>query len=139
VVRLDGVGGMTYFVKRGDEPIRPVIFVKIGGGSGKREDIKTAVKELSLLHELGHVDDFIKQINIKEDAQNDPVAAELYAHSFACKEMLGRGLKLAMKVYLTQAIPQFAAVGCEANRQAAQMFQSSREFKTYLAFCADAR
>ena len=64
MVRLDGVGGMTYFVKRGDEPIRPVIFVKIGGGSGKREDIKTAVKELSLLHELGHVDDFIKQINI---------------------------------------------------------------------------
>lgn len=92
-------------------------------------DVVAATKLTALAHELGHVDDFEKAINYK----NDTIAlveAEVYAHSHACNFLLNGNYVLALSFYL-QGLEEMAGSNSEYVTIAASRVTQSPEYQEF--------
>jgi hypothetical protein len=85
-----------------------------------------------LLHEQGHVDDFEQGINLVPDRPIDFMAAELYAHHFACRRLAQLGLSACMGLYLNGVKAHFGS-SVKSIRDSAGSFMASSEFPGYCA------
>jgi hypothetical protein len=83
------------------------------------------------LHELGHVDDFDRGINLVVGKPLDVLAVELHAHRFACNEMRERDMKAPLTFYLAEALRPHLHHSSEAYRGAAEAFVRSGEFASF--------
>lgn len=81
-----------------------------------------------LFHELGHVDDFEKGINFKV-GHRDTEGSELYAHTFACRQLRERGFREVLGFYLGQLIDTALKLTSASARKAASDFKASPECK----------
>jgi len=90
--------------------IRPIIFLRDRidvdesneeSDDGTKIEVAHAIQILVLLHELGHADDIAKGINFNHDERRlDLVAAEIYAHRFACTQAKKHNFRMALGYYL---------------------------------------
>jgi len=140
----------------------PVIFIMEPSQSETRFGTMMAV----LFHELGHVDDFLKGVNIVLDEEVDMCAAEEYAHHFACKRILAaansvsgyldemapqldtnqrldwvdgvtRYYRLIMDFYVGEVLQKAADLPFPSVREAAQRVLQSRDMREYRAFATN--
>lgn len=85
----------------------PVVFVREKAIVSAVDDealeaeVRAGIVLLVLLHEYGHAEDMLQGINFDYKAEKvDIVAAEVYAHRFACKFAKNRNYRLALQYYL---------------------------------------
>lgn len=84
-----------------------------------------------LLHEFGHVDDIERRINLVRGRAVDFVAAELYAHRYACRRMKECGFELALCKYLKHAIEALRNEPADVHQAAAIQFLETNEYRMY--------
>ncbi|MBC7782298.1 MAG: hypothetical protein H7144_00545 [Burkholderiales bacterium] len=89
-----------------------------------------------LFHELGHVDDFERGVNIIFGQPIDEAAAELYAHHYACKAMKCDDLRFLLKLYIEVNLDQHVNHSRLAQRTAARNLVMSGRFKDYISYIA---
>jgi hypothetical protein len=88
----------------------------------------------ALLHELGHIDDYEKGRNLVFDGRTvNLVAAELYAHDYACRRMIARRLRVPLVCYLSVFIDQSFVKG-ETAAEAACRFRETATYKRAVNF-----
>jgi hypothetical protein len=81
-LRSDGnVSGSTCVAEK-DGETKVAVFLR--KDLNQRGDVQAGVLFATLAHELGHVDDIANAVNIVPDKPADMIAAEEYAHHFAC-------------------------------------------------------
>lgn len=98
--------GMTSVVRDHYRRLKSAIFTRTGvsqtsPSSGvSQEDHQSLITLQVIIHEMGHADDIAKGVNYNHESQSvDAVAAEVYAHKFACKYMRDHGYKWLLQSY----------------------------------------
>ena len=108
--RPHSVGGLTIFIKTNNIE-KAVIFISeepifIPDGDVKL-DFLSMCHYMFLIHELGHVEDFTKGINIKKTENIDLVKAEAYADIFTLKKLKSKShpaIRIALSYYAKNVI-----------------------------------
>ena len=85
----DGVGasGWTTILTDGQNRHTGIFMRTLTGGDDNNPEARAALKLTVLLHELGHVTDIEQGINFRETSA-EMIKAEVFAHHFACREMV---------------------------------------------------
>lgn len=126
--------GGTLFVRDNLGRTRAIVTIKdsdVPIGVPNREETIACNNLVILLHEIGHVDDAEKRINIVPGRPGKPKDAELYAHHYACKRMREENLTAPLAIYITCVIDPALQQDVMAVRDAALEFKRSSDFKTY--------
>lgn len=107
--------------------------------SMKRHREKPHLSDLAnlglFLHELGHVDDITRGLNLVFDRNADLEAAELHAHEFACRRLMQYDQRVPLAMYVNGPVEQLAAASVPSIANAAKRFKASetyRQAKTFL-------
>ena len=93
------VTGNTTPLKAKDGSIRTVIFIRRSIETLKHPQIKYLLKIPALFHEIGHVDDWERGINMKE-GRVAMIDAEIYAHEYAFRKLMGGDFRASLESYL---------------------------------------
>jgi hypothetical protein len=109
--------------------VRPIIFLKAArtvvvdaAETELAAKVLPAVQLLTLIHELGHAEDIVRQVNFDNSGQRvDLIAAEVYAHDFVCRQAKRNNYRLAMQEYL-QAIEDGLNSTSEVVRLSSERF-----------------
>lgn len=131
--------GATLFVRDNLGRTRAIVTIKdtdIPIDVANREETIACNNLVILFHELGHVDDAEKRINIIPGIPGKPKEAELYAHHYACKRMMKENLSAPLAIYITCVIDPALQQDITAVRDAALEFKRSSDFKGYWDFAA---
>ena len=84
--------------------------------------------------EVGHVDDYEKGINFTPKKITNIGKAEEYAHHFACRQCIRRGLHVPLGLYLRGVDSKLAKSDVESVRRAAVAVRESNEYQEYRDF-----
>ncbi len=122
------VAGFTSVIQFNKER-RTIVFMRKETGGNGDTNVKAATKLSALFHELGHVDDFEKQINYSERTLN-LVEAEVYAHHFACRKLVEGDYKILLGYFL-HSLNELAKSDSEYVKVAASRVIASPEFVGY--------
>jgi len=108
---------------------RTIVFMRKATGTDDSEEIMCALKLAALFHEIGHVDDYEKGVNWKQETVN-VVDAEVYAHHYACTRLLEAKQRVLLKYYLT-GLDQMAESQSEYVKRGALRVMESPEYAKY--------
>lgn len=131
--------GATLFVRDNVGRTRAIVTIKdsdVPSDASNREETVACNNLVILFHELGHVDDAEKRINIVPGRPGKPKEAELYAHHYACKRMMKENLSAPLAIYITGVIDPALQQDVMAVRDAALEFKESSDFKMYWGLAA---
>ena len=121
-------GGYTQALQDKAGGFHSIVFIKTRKGDRwALAGINIAV----LCHELGHVDDMGKGINFRSGNPVDLVSAELYAHTFACTELMRQRFRGPLAYYLTDMLSQLKRSDAKLVRLAAIAFLESSEYEGF--------
>lgn len=129
------MGGQTQFLVGPSGEHRAFIVVREPVLDDERLRHSRLIKCLGImLHEIGHVDDFEKRINLIAGQPPNLTEAELYAHVFTCRQLQKNNLRLCLRLYLSvlEDLAKQEKVKCVA--EAAKRFLSSAEAAQFQAF-----
>jgi hypothetical protein len=129
------VGGATSLVTDGQRRFI-VVFMRRATGLKSGSPEHDAILKLSaLLHELGHVTDIQGEINYhfgEAECTIDLTKAEVFAHHFACREMVKGRYRMSLGYYL-DGLERMAESPQEYVRLAALEVIGSPEYRGYKA------
>lgn len=108
---------------------RTLVFVR--DFSDLSEVTREAAATALFLHEIGHVDDFERGINLRVDEPVDIPKAEEYAHRYACRIMVEEGLIVSLLAYIKALLPLYLSSEVEGIRLSAERFRDSDQFRSY--------
>jgi hypothetical protein len=132
---LAGWSICTYEHLKGAEPEQPGFY---GGSVTLVEDEPRQRRFILFLRQLPntfrHIDDYEKGRNLVFDGRTvNLVAAELYAHDYACRRMIARRLRVPLVCYLSVFIDQSFVKG-ETAAEAACRFRETATYKRAVNF-----
>lgn len=129
----DSASGCTMMVTDGTVRRLAIIMRETVRGDGEQiSDTTYAFKLAALLHELGHVTDFERQINYEATTGRlDLVGAEVFAHRYACDELLRRNCRLLLKHFLGGLERAARGDPSEYARIAARALIKGEDYKRY--------
>lgn len=99
--------GMACGVVSPEGRLLPVIFIRtevpVDVQPQYADEFKSTIRLLTLLHEIGHAEDMMKEINFNlRDRTVDLVAAEAYAHRYVLRHLQKRNCRIGLNQYIGQ-------------------------------------
>ena len=126
------LGGVTNFLLGPNNEQRTVAFIWMAKNG--TDEVEAIIKLGLLYHEMGHVDDFEKGINIIADGEYDICESELYAHHYACRQLRAKNHRAVMSWYLGGLIENLLNSNICLVQRVAKQFVASPAYREYFAF-----
>jgi hypothetical protein len=127
--RPDGAGlaGSMEVVTDGVSQRRTIVFMRrLTGTADGEPEVAHALKLTALLHEIGHITDFEQGLHFR-DSTIDVVASEVFAHKYACNEMIRRKYLMPLGYYL-DSLRKMAESESEYIKHAAKQVIASNDY-----------
>lgn len=126
-------GGVTYATRLGtDENISTFVTIRLL--ELKNNPVLPCYLIATLLHEMGHVDDIEKGINLRLGVKVDSVAGEIYANRYAIRRMRRQNLLLPLGLLILNVLRQARdSPEDSVDREAAKQLSESEEFMQCVA------
>jgi len=129
----DSSGGGNMIVARGATgAYRTLIFLK--RPAEWDDEMFAGIGLCALFHELGHVDDFEKKLNLIPGTDVDLLEAEAYAHLYAIRRMLRGNYILSLQQYI-HCLRTHLTDPVDSIRRSAEKVIATTEFANAVAAC----
>jgi hypothetical protein len=98
--RKSNVNGVTVAFRNTAGALKTIVMIRKTVPNVLATEFKYAFKLMALFHELGHVEDWEKAINLK-DGDVAILEAEVYAHQYALRRLMEGDYRQALSTYLS--------------------------------------
>jgi hypothetical protein len=136
--------GCTCAVRDTFQRVRPIVFIRSQVNSSGddecnpniRSEAEDGMRLLVLLHELGHAEDIVREVNYRHEALRiDIIGAEVFAHEFVCRYAKRLGYRLALGHYLRD-LEEAQSSPNDVVRLSAQRALASMDMEALKAACS---